>query len=1487
MKKLFETLGILLLAAQLSAQSNAPIRLALITGTDEASVASDVLTAQLSGNPKIQLLERNEIEKVYREQGLSAANQDYLKLGRILGADGLLLLDIVQTPQTTNLTARLIAVKPGVILTDGSFPWPLTNTVQWAESVVPGLNSFVPKLTVLAEDAIPISVVNLRSAIQSAEAQETERQLKLLTIQRLSQEQRFFVLERQRMQLLSEEKGLKSDESAFWDGSYLLEGVVDQNAYSKDTITINARLTPPKGGAPLLFEVSGGRTNFSEVINRLAAKVTELLKINSTVKEWNAADEATQYFAEAKWALRWGVYSEAEAAVDSAWALGKRDLDCAIVRVESYVAELKAKVGKYQNGSSAITSGYDANGVPLGPTPADAAVQLMIKNLLAEHPFGMVYKITKHPGVQNVDFVFANESPDIQNIDRAMHTLELYYEFSHTLPEGLLKVASPASNWENSNWYDVGIDDLIAASQVLQNFNFVPESQAPAADKLTQLRAMTRSVAGWISRSPSVRDSYFVGDRAVSHDELSHTIEEQPNLFKCEVAWGCFWQERPDDCIALYHELMSSPVFCYIHKDFWLRELQTPRLAAWNESDRQRIPMVWSDFVRALDASTNVLLKLEGKALALADVDSENKMAAAFTNLFNNIFENRDTLVANNVEVLYLNWGADDLVSAKTGGGIVTNTKESLNHLYYSEYRSRLEAMDQEYWHKTSSALVEQLLRPNETTFEQQKQYLKEDKPYDFIEFAQTFANPNYSKAQALEIQPLLASYMSNLVVQSQRASGMEKGKLMGTIAHIGFLENNIKRILNPPAAPPPPAVAENQAPKPAMVAATSAVKPVFTNAPEEVTNVIEVRKFLEIPAERLIDLDSSERIEYMQVAITAHHWFEGRLLLDFNYYTGTQWRDKNGNVQGGRNASGPAIAILDPVTEHWDVISCPEAEIEVQNRFYHRSALVRGELFTCDGGKVRKYDFRKSQWQVLGISDGNNYELFAVNGHLYAANGNVIFEISEGGTNTYILASNRRQPPVTALDTEDLGLPTLFAGPSHSLRVSTQRKIFTWMDKNWHEDSSSPSSSTQPEIFPDGVLFRYAGFVGAGYQNGVIVRGGDGTYGTLNSQDEICALANETNVVTLCLRSANRTGPRGFSRPGMNTVQPPKPLWKMPANLLPKLPAALRQFDLYLLEDSFAARAVINDRHQILQENVAGDDEFNAALLCFTHGFSSPQKLFLKFDPSDAKTAAWMFPTTDLLLFGSETPLGSFGPTGFSGGGGSKAGVWLMPVSQIDSAIAERKQVQIDEAAAQKAFLAKYDRNHNGILDPDEKEEALDDPVFIESELDVIDANDNGRLDPEELVYFDANRNKILDPKEQAGINLAEHLFAVGLLKEFDANGNGVLDRPEFNDLWQAGNFRGNPLGGDSFSTFSRADENRDGHIDLDELEAFLKQQLRVELRPRGAAGAAFFKQRLAGPTATEDPQQTFKAYVEFYWQHSDNATNGKPSANSNDYHP
>jgi TolB-like protein len=325
-----------LLVTRAEAQSNPPVRLAVIAETRDASAASDLLTVEFSKNPQVTVLERNEIEKVYREQGLSAANRDYLKLGQVLGADGVLLVSAIVSTNGTGLRIRLIAVKPGVLLASERFSMP-DDLARWAAGVAMRLDPLLPKLSVLVQDAVPVSVVNFRSAIQSPETREIERRLTTLALDRLSRERQLFVLERTRMQLLASEKDLKGlGDSAFWNGSYLLEGTIDRDGYSPDKITISARLVPPKGGDPVPIEVSGSRTDFPGVINQLADKVRDDLKLAGTAASWNPADEAQKYFEEATWALKWGLLEQAQSASDSAWALGKRDMDCALARLSAY-----------------------------------------------------------------------------------------------------------------------------------------------------------------------------------------------------------------------------------------------------------------------------------------------------------------------------------------------------------------------------------------------------------------------------------------------------------------------------------------------------------------------------------------------------------------------------------------------------------------------------------------------------------------------------------------------------------------------------------------------------------------------------------------------------------------------------------------------------------------------------------------------------------------------------------------------------------------------------------------------------------------------------------------------------------------------------------------------------------------------------------------------------------------------------------------------
>lgn len=335
------TLFLIVFGLSVAAVSAQP-RLAIISENPSLAAAADVLTTQFTNQSQLTLLERDQIQKVYREQALSAGNTDYLKLGRILGADGLLLLRASSEGTNEFLSARLVAVKPGVVLVSEKFLQPITDLPEWSAAFAQHLNRFLPKLTVLEKDAIPISVINLRSAVSTRAAVETEQQLKLLTIDRLSMEKQLFVLERQKMQFLSDENQLQGlDDSGFWSGSYLLEGIIDRDGYSADKMTINARLIPPRGGAPIEIEVSGKRDDFTRLTADLVKKVVAALKLKSTVPNWNPADEAEQYFAEAKWAERWGLYNEVESASESAWALGKKSRELAALRIRAYANDVR------------------------------------------------------------------------------------------------------------------------------------------------------------------------------------------------------------------------------------------------------------------------------------------------------------------------------------------------------------------------------------------------------------------------------------------------------------------------------------------------------------------------------------------------------------------------------------------------------------------------------------------------------------------------------------------------------------------------------------------------------------------------------------------------------------------------------------------------------------------------------------------------------------------------------------------------------------------------------------------------------------------------------------------------------------------------------------------------------------------------------------------------------------------------------------------
>jgi len=127
-------LSIICGCALLSLGVRAAVQVGIVSIEEGARGAGDLLTAGLGGRTNVALIERNEVDKVIRERALASAERlDVASLGQVLHADGLVMLELVATSDTTNLAVRLISVNSGVVLDAAIYPFPLPEPGRWAQ----------------------------------------------------------------------------------------------------------------------------------------------------------------------------------------------------------------------------------------------------------------------------------------------------------------------------------------------------------------------------------------------------------------------------------------------------------------------------------------------------------------------------------------------------------------------------------------------------------------------------------------------------------------------------------------------------------------------------------------------------------------------------------------------------------------------------------------------------------------------------------------------------------------------------------------------------------------------------------------------------------------------------------------------------------------------------------------------------------------------------------------------------------------------------------------------------------------------------------------------------------------------------------------------------------------------------------------------------------------------------------------------------------
>lgn len=348
-----------------------------IISVPELRRAADVLTVALSSDSALTLLERNEIDRVLNEQHLSAsglASENYARLGRLLGADGLVFLDTAKINDQPVLSVRIVAAGPGVIVGACYAKHPPEDLQKWATDLTERVHGLAPKLGIPVGQAIPVSVLNLRSALPMHGSRDLERGLTLMLTHRLASEPRLFVLERVRMQKLAFEKALASGSpSDFWSSSYVVDGEITRS--SSNALSVKLRLERP-GRDPQTVQAEGSTKELQGVTELLASKLRRQMGQNNPATAWRPLEEGQRFYAEAKSAFEAGLLEESLAAAEASRILG-----CESVALREMLLNLYVLKTFKEEERSAIKS------VPIEDVDLDSALRGLdlYAGLLEEH----------------------------------------------------------------------------------------------------------------------------------------------------------------------------------------------------------------------------------------------------------------------------------------------------------------------------------------------------------------------------------------------------------------------------------------------------------------------------------------------------------------------------------------------------------------------------------------------------------------------------------------------------------------------------------------------------------------------------------------------------------------------------------------------------------------------------------------------------------------------------------------------------------------------------------------------------------------------------------------------------------------------------------------------------------------------------------------------------------------------------------------------
>jgi hypothetical protein len=990
MQKLIQ--AIILFAALFPAQ--AAVTLAIVPKPEMPSEPVFLLTAAFAKLPDVTLVERAEFDRILGERGLSATSgKDVLQAAEILGADAVMFLESSGTATNQVITSRLAVVSKGAIIHANRAPF----SSAWTATMFREFGPVIPKTILPPDRAIKLSFLNLRSPGDAAASEGLDRELTSLLLLRLSIEPQVIVLERRKIRDLAFEKELQQSSEQFWTGSHLVDGTVNPNGINLNVVDLSIRLQT-LGSPPQQILLQGARTNLVGLIDRLA--VTLLQKVNAKpTRSWDAAAEASQHFEEAEWALRWRMYEEAQAAADSAWALGFQTPQSAAVRSLAYAR---------------------------GALPTDC----QWINYVGPTLFGSTPTVEPAP-----------RPGELQSLRVALAVTE--------------EALNQHSSWlTNQQWSSAVNETLAAAGETLDRYYWFPNSRRN--EYLPEVRLYARSILKSALNDPQMHRRFWFTNNPPSASELD-AFYKGPNVFESAVTYSGVFNDTPEAALAAYRDLMTGSAFPYVRKFLFGRHSKDPRLAAWQPSDQGRLNNLWTEFVGEMLASTNAMLQIEGRYFSLEllpDLPALQKEVHAFLGA-----TTKDTnglslyqIPPRFVDSAYNLDHSRTWPNDKIGSGEVTLINNA---------REFFKGIDDRYSFLKMQRARAQLEK-------QFKDHIAAAKPYDstlFSEYLLGIRNREQARAATNDVAAYLA-------IVTNTPSGLNATAAAEVAAQIAALENVIAR--------PTPQERINEARTRRQASAARARtnqsaprSPTLSPNPDTNTFVIRLTAddFWQFPSDNLLTAPFSSEA-HPPIYRDGKLWFlthEGfwRMNQD-EHFRNRSFRPIVVNVDTSTLKTNlyPAATKADDYYTG-DLMAMIKAD---RRRFTYES--IHPFLFLAEKAQLRRLDTRTREWRefTLPVAEGT---LYRVRDRLILSAESGIFELLDNGERSRVLASVRRRPAMTALDSlETFGTPPpILPGPNNSVRTLINGNAYRFENGDWEAETHFTNLATV--VQSDSILFH------------------------------------------------------------------------------------------------------------------------------------------------------------------------------------------------------------------------------------------------------------------------------------------------------------------------------------------------------------------------------------------------------------------------------